>query len=81
MSTRDALHNYVPQGIDYNTLAVVLLEMWPQGLNAAGQEVHTDGWGAYEAIPWEQLGFIRHKHIHLNRRTLEHSNMIEGLWG
>jgi hypothetical protein len=43
--------------------------------------VHTDGWPAYEKIYWDKLGLNRVKHIHLNARTLEHSNHIEGLWG
>lgn len=46
--------------------------------------VNTDGWGAYEAIDWAGLGLIRVKHIHANnleRRTMEHSNLIEGIWG
>ena len=29
-----------------------------------GSTVHTDGWGAYEAISWNALGFNRVKHIH-----------------
>jgi len=50
---------------------------------AHGCTVHTDGWGAYQAIDWAGMGLVSHRHVHLknlNRRNFEHSHLIEGLW-
>jgi IS1 family transposase len=46
--------------------------------------VHRDGWKAYAAINWKGLSMFHKERIHMNangeRRTMEHSNLIEGLW-
>lgn len=52
----------------------------------AGSHIHSDGWRAYQSINWERLGMTHERHIHvsrrgLERRTMAHSNLIEGLWG
>lgn len=50
---------------------------------ARGCTVHTDGWGAYQAIDWAGMGLVRHRNVHLNnlnRRNFEHCHLIEGLW-
>jgi IS1 family transposase len=51
-----------------------------------GSTIHTDGWAAYQAIPWETLDMKHARHVKksVNQediRTFAHSNLIEGLWG
>jgi len=57
------------------TESEILLQHFTLGTN-----VHTGGWGAYEAIDSEKLGLYREKHIHQRKddRSMEHSNHIEG---
>jgi hypothetical protein len=43
--------------------------------------VHTDGWRAYRKVDWAATGSERVEHVHLNARTFEHCNHIEGFWG
>ena len=51
-----------------------------------GSIIHSDGWAAYKAIPWDELEMTHVRHVkkstdHNEIRTFAHSNLIEGLWG
>jgi IS1 family transposase len=51
-----------------------------------GSIIHSDGWAAYQAIPWEILEMTHVRHVKKSAnseeiRTFKHSNLIEGLWG
>lgn len=52
---------------------------------APGSTVHTDGHASYEALPWQRMNMTHAQHVHNQRgrlrRTMAHSNLIEGLWG